>query len=103
MVADLWKRKGKIKGCSRNSKSIDNFAKDSGKEFFIQMHCVFVTILSDSVGIRSKNEVHLGKTFLASIFSAIVYYSPAMSKSSKFPNKWFWRHFYSSFNHFNPI
>ena len=32
-----------------------------------------LTILNDSIGIRLKNAVHLGKKFLAAIFSAILY------------------------------
>ena len=31
-------------------------------------------IFNDSIGIRLKNAVHLGKKFLAAIFSAILYF-----------------------------
>ena len=52
----------------------EDCAKDSGEEFFTEMYCVRITNLKDSIGIRLKNAVHLGKKFLAAIFSAIVYY-----------------------------
>ena len=53
--------------------SIDDCAKDGCEEFFTEMHCVRITNLEDYIGIRLKNAVHLGKKFLAAIFSAIVY------------------------------
>ena len=55
--------------------SIEDCAKDGGEEFFTEMHCVRIINLKDSIGIRLKNAIHLGKKFLAAIFSAIVYYN----------------------------
>ena len=37
-------------------------------------------IFNDSIGIRLKNAVHLGKKFLAAIFSAILYYIQVETK-----------------------
>ena len=52
---------------------IDDYAKDGGKELFTKMHAFELRILNDSIGIRLKNAVHLGKKFLAAIFSVMVY------------------------------
>ena len=56
-----------------DSLAIEDCAKDGGEEFFTEVHCVRITNLKDPIGIRLKNAVHLGKKFLAAIFSAIVY------------------------------
>ena len=53
--------------------AIEDCAKDGGEEFFTEMHCVRITNLKDSIGIRLKNAMHLGKKILPAIFSAIVY------------------------------
>ena len=52
--------------------TIDDCAKDGGKEFFLP-RCIafYLRILNDSIGIQLKNEVHLGKKFLAAIFGTI--------------------------------
>ena len=54
-------------------RSIDDYAKDGGEELFTKMHCVLIANPNDSIGIRLENAVHLGKEFLAAIFSVIVY------------------------------
>ena len=41
---------------------IDNYAEDGGEELFTKMQCV-LRILNDSIGIRLKKSVHLGKEF----------------------------------------
>ena len=41
---------------------IDDCAKDGGKEFFTKIHCVLImTLFNDSIGIRLKKAMHLGK------------------------------------------
>ena len=54
----------------------DSYARDGGEELFTKMHCV---LRSNSYGnetlkIRKSNAAHLGKKFVAAIFSVIVYY-----------------------------
>ena len=44
---------------------IDDYAKDGGKELFTKMHCVLI--------MNPQRFLHLGKKFLAAIFSVIVY------------------------------
>ena len=53
--------------------SIDDYAKDGGEELFTKMHCVRIRNRYESIGIRLQNAMHLGKKFLAAIFSVIVY------------------------------
>ena len=53
--------------------TIDNCTRDGGEEFLTKMHCVFNRIPFESLRIRDSNAMHLGKKFLAAIFSAIVY------------------------------
>ena len=48
-------------------------AKDGCEEFLTKMQCVRIANLQRYIGIRLKNALHLGKKFLAAIFSAIVY------------------------------
>ena len=48
-------------------------AKDGCEEFLTKMQCVRIANLQRYIGIRLKNALHLGKKFLAAIYSAIVY------------------------------
>ena len=59
--------------------TIEDCAKDGGKEFFPRYTAFELQIFNDSIGIRLKNALHLGKKFLAAIFSTILYYSNQMS------------------------
>ena len=51
---------------------IENCAKDGGRDFLPTCIVLYLRILN-SVGIQLKNAMHVGKNFLAAIFSAIVY------------------------------
>ena len=55
------------------TRKIEYCAEDGCEEFFTEMHRVRITNLNDSIGIRLKSAVHLGKKFLTSISSLIVY------------------------------
>ena len=52
---------------------IEDCAKDGSDEFLPRCIAFELQIFTDSIGIRLKNAVHLGKKILAAIFSAIVY------------------------------
>ena len=45
----------------------------AARKFLPRCTAFELQIFNDSIGIRLKNAVHLGKKFLAAIFSAIVY------------------------------
>ena len=53
--------------------AVDDCTKDDGEEFLSRCIAFELRILSDSLGIRLKNAVHLGKKLSTAIFSAIVY------------------------------
>ena len=53
--------------------SIDDYAKDGGEELLPRCNVFLLQILNNSIGIRLKNAVHLGKKLLAAIFSVILY------------------------------
>ena len=55
--------------------TIDDYTKDGGKEFLSRCTVFYLQIPNNSVGIRLKNAMHLGRKFLAAIFSAIVFSS----------------------------
>ena len=51
----------------------DDFAKVCREEVFTTMHCGFNRIPIESFKIRNSSGMHLGRNFLAAIFSVIVY------------------------------
>ena len=53
--------------------SIDDYAKDGGEELLPRCTAFFNRIPTESLWIRNSNAMHLGKKFLAAIFSVIVY------------------------------
>ena len=57
---------------------MDDYAKDGGEELLRRCIVFLYQIFNDSIEIRLNNAMHLGKTLLAGIFSAIVY-SPHVS------------------------
>ena len=54
---------------------IDDCANDGGEEFFTEIHCVLCIFLLESLKICNSNATHLGEKFLATIFSAILYFT----------------------------
>ena len=60
-------------GWSVRRVAIDNCMEDGGKEFLPRCTALYLRMIDDSVGILLKNAMHLGKKFLAAIFSSIVY------------------------------
>ena len=56
-------------------KPIDYCPKDDAEKFFTKIHCNLNRIPIQSLRFRNQNAMHLGKKFLAAIFSAIIYYS----------------------------
>ena len=54
--------------------AIEDCAKDGSEEFFTEMHSAFFNrIPIGSLKICNSNAMHLGKKFLAAIFSAILH------------------------------
>ena len=53
--------------------TIDDCTKDGGEEFLPRCTAFELRTFGDFIRIRLKNTMHLGKRFLATIFSTIVY------------------------------
>ena len=53
---------------------IDNYAKDGDEEFLPRCNAFVNRIPVEPLRIRNKNAMHLGKKFLAAIFTLITYY-----------------------------
>ena len=53
--------------------AIDDYAKDGGEELLPRCITFFNRIPTELLRIRNMNAMHLGKKFLAAIFSVIVY------------------------------
>ena len=60
--------------------AIEDYAKDDGEYFLPRRIAVELQIFKDSIGIRLKNEVHLGTRFLVTIVCAIVCYADVVAK-----------------------
>ena len=56
--------------------AIHDYAKDGGEEFLPRCFAFYNRIPIDSLTIPDSNAMHLGKMFLAAIFSVIVYWQP---------------------------
>ena len=64
-LVHLWQYPFVYKFCYLQKKTSlykDDYAKDGGEEGFTNMHCIRITEINDSIGIRLKNAMHLGKS-----------------------------------------